>query len=133
MKYLLDTNVCIYLIKEQPAQVIKRFSACEIGEVGVSAITVSELWYGVEKSRQAKRNRQALKHFLLPLEMLPFDAPAAEAYGKLRAQLEKRGRPIGSLDMRIAAQAIGADLTLVTNNEREFARVPGLKLENWAV
>ena len=131
MKCLLDTNICIYLIKRRPAQVIERFKAFAYGEIGVSAITVAELQYGVEKSQRREENRAALTQFLLPLVIVDFDDRAAIAYGEIRAALESMGRPIGSLDMLIAAQAASLNVALITNNVGEFSRVPGLVSENW--
>ena len=131
MKYLLDTNICIYLIKQQPAAVLQRFSQHEVGEIGISSITVAELFFGVEKSQQATQNRQALAQFLLPLILVPFEAQAALAYGKVRAALEAQGQPIGPLDTLIGAHALSLDVTLVTNNTREFNRIAGLSVENW--
>ena len=132
MKYLLDTNICIYVIKKKPPRVLARFTQNAVGEIGVSSITVGELTYGVERSRDVDKNRSALEQFLLPLTVLPFDRAAAFEYGKVRASLEGRGRPIGPLDTLIGAQALAANLTLVTNNAREFRRIPGLAVENWA-
>lgn len=131
MRYLLDTNICIYLIKRRPPEVRRRFAGLAYGDVCLAAITVAELEYGVAKSAQPERNAAALQGFLLPLEVLPFDAAAAACYGALRADLERRGLVIGSMDMLIAAQALAAGLVLVTNNAREFSRVPGLYCENW--
>ena len=131
MKCLLDTNICIYLIKRRPAQVIERFKAFAYGEIGVSAITVAELQYGVEKSQRREENRAALTQFLLPLVIVDFDDRAAIAYGEIRAALASMGRPIGSLDMLIAAQAASLNVALITNNVGEFSRVPGLVSENW--
>lgn len=131
MKYLLDTDICIYVINERPAAVLKRFREHGVGDIGITAITVAELAYGVEKSGSA-RNRAALERFLLPFELLDFDAEAAIAYGSIRASLERKGKPIGPLDTLIAAQAVSRALVLVTNNVREFRRVPGLAVENWA-
>lgn len=127
---LLDTNICIYIINAKPAEVLARFHRYRLGEIGISSIVAAELAYGVSKSGSA-RNRAALEMFLTPLEILSFDERALWAYGELRARLEKRGQPIGSLDALIAAHAISLDAPLVTNNTREFARVEGLKLENW--
>lgn len=132
MKYLLDTNICIYVIKKKPPRVLAHFTQQAVGEIGVSSITVGELSYGVERSRDVGKNRNALEQFLLPLTVLPFDQAAALEYGKVRASLAGRGRPIGSLDTLIGAQALAADLTLVTNNARELRRIPGLVVENWA-
>ena len=131
MRYMLDTNICIYAIKHRPASVIEALRKHAGEGVGVSSITVAELFFGVEKSG-SERNRTALRHFLEPLEIADFDTPAAEAYGGVRWQLEQAGTPIGPLDTQIAAHARLLDVTLVTNNLREFARVPGLRLANWA-
>lgn len=132
MRYLLDTNICIYAIKQRPASVVEALRAHANAGIGISSITAAELWFGVEKSGSA-RNRDALRHFLEPLEIADFDATAAEVYGKVRLQLEQAGTPIGPLDTQIAAHAIHLGITLVTNNTREFERVTGLRLENWAV
>lgn len=130
MKFLLDTNTCIYVINERPPEVVKRFRRYRLGDLGVSAVTVAELAYGVEKSR-SNRNRAALDHFLLPLVIARFDREAALVYGTIRAPLESKGRAIGPLDMLIAAHALSLGATLVTNKEREFNRVAGLAVENW--
>lgn len=131
MKYLLDTDICIYVINEKPRKVLERFSRHAVGDLGVSSITVAELAFGVEKSGST-RNRGALDAFLLPLEIAPFDLQAALRYGEVRSILEKKGTPVGPLDTLIAAHALGLGVTLVTNNQREFQRVPGLRAENWA-
>ena len=130
MNYLLDTNTCIYIINERPQNVRARFERFELSDIGVSSVTAAELAFGVAKSRSTK-NRIALESFLLPLEVMPFDLSAAFAYGDLRAELARRGEPIGPLDLQIAAHALSLKVTLVTNNEREFRKVPGLNLENW--
>ena len=127
---LLDTNICIHIINARPAAVLERFRQYRMGEIGVSSVVAAELTYGVVKSGSS-RNRQALEMFLAPLIILPFDEAVIWAYGELRAELERRGTPIGSLDTMIAAHAIRQQALLVTNNTREFARVPGLRLENW--
>ncbi len=132
MKYLLDTNICIYLIKQKPPQVTSRFTNYSVGDIGISSITVSELWYGVAKSNYRKVNAQALEQFLLPLVVIEFDESIAEAYGEIRATLERAGEPIGALDTLIAAHAVSMNVVLVTNNERAFSKVPGLVIENWA-
>ena len=131
MNALLDTNICIYLIENKPIEVLDRFDEYAVGDIAVSSITVAELYFGVSKSQRVVQNRQALEQFLLPLEITHFGPESAIAYGDIRTELESQGTPIGPLDTLIAAQAIGLDLTLVTNNTREFERVPGLKLENW--
>ena len=131
MRYLLDTNTCIYIIKRSPEQVIHRFKRLRVGDVGVSAITVCELQFGVANSSQPERNQRALTEFLGPLEVLDFPAAAAAAYGEIRSHLQRSGKPIGSYDLLLAAHALHDNLTLVTNNLREFARVPDLRTENW--
>lgn len=128
---MLDTNICIYLIKNNPLEVIAQLKRHNLGEVGVSSISAAELAYGVAKSG-SERNRAALERFLLPLEIAPFDEKAAWSYGNLRANLERAGTPIGPLDMQIAAHALSIGCALVTNNVREFERVPTLQVENWA-
>ena len=127
---LLDTNICIYIINQKPPSVLERFKDYSAGEIGVSSIVAAELAFGVEKTGST-RNKQALELFLAPMTVAPFDAGCVWAYARLRAQLEKIGQAIGSLDTMIAAQALALDLPLVTNNQREFSRVPNLKLENW--
>ena len=132
MKYFLDTNICIYVINKRPSAVIAKFTEFQPQELGISAIVISELRYGVAKSRQIERNQQLLDAFLRPFQIVPYDEAAAETYGTLRADLEKKGQLIGREDLLIAAHALAADLTLVTNNEAEFKRVPNLRIENWA-
>lgn len=131
MKFLLDTNICIYVINARPPHVLERFRREAIGDIGISAITAAELAYGVAKSGSA-RNRPALEKFLAPLEIAAFDADACWRYGHIRAELERCGYPIGWLDTLIAAHALVLDATLVTNNMAEFSRVQGLRAENWA-
>ena len=131
MKVLLDTNICIYIIKRQSPAVLERFTGFAIGDIGISVITLAELEYGVSKSRDVKRNRLALEQFITPLEVAHFDQEAAVIYGTIRALLEQKGQPIGSMDLLIAAHARSLDVLLVTNNESEFKRVPGLRIENW--
>ena len=131
MRYLLDTNICIYVIRRRPPQVLARLQRCAPGDVGLSTVTLAELQYGVAKSALPARNQQALDAFTLPLEVLPFDAAAAVAYGPIRAMLERQGTPIGAMDLLIAAHARSLGVTLVTHNPREFARVPGLQIETW--
>lgn len=131
MRYMLDTNICIYIIKHKPESVYKRLMKIRPEDVCISSITYSELSYGVKKSEQKDRNRLALTLMLSNIEILEFDSAAAEEYGNIRACLEKSGTPIGSLDMLIAAHAKASGCTLVTNNLKEFSRVEGLKAENW--
>jgi tRNA(fMet)-specific endonuclease VapC len=127
---LLDTNICIYIINAKPAAVLQRFRQYRIGEIGLCSVVAAELAYGVAKSGSI-RNRQALEMFLAPLTILPFDENAVWAYGELRAELERKGTTIGSLDTLIAAHALSQGALLVTNNTDEFARVPGLQIDNW--
>ena len=131
MKYLLDTNICIALIRQRPAGLLQRLTALEPGEVGLSSITLAELIYGADKSSQTEQNLVALEQFLLPLELVNFDESAATAYGQIRAGLEREGKVIGSMDMLIAAHALSLNTILVTNNTKEFGRVSGLLLEDW--
>ena len=131
MVFLLDTNICIYIIKRKPPRVLDRFIRTEISEITISSITLSELLYGVSKSSKPEQNLMALTQFVAPLDILPYSDEAAQYYGDLRAHLEKQGTPIGSLDMLIAAHALSISGTLVTNNEKEFNRVPNLNIENW--
>ena len=131
MKYLLDTNICIYIIKRKPISVLAKFNEHDVGDIGISTISVAELSYGVQKSKLRDQNQQALLQFLAPLVMAEFDAEAAFAYGQLRADLEAQGTPIGSLDTLIAGHAVSLGVTVVTNNEKEFSRVPKLNVENW--
>ena len=119
-------------MNKRPVKVINKFKRFEVGDIGISIITLSELCYGVAKSTQRELNRQRLNEFITPFEMLAYDELAAEAYGDIRFQLEKSGRPIGPFDMLIASQALSRNLVLVTNNEAEFKRVENLKVENWA-
>ena len=131
MKYLIDTNICIYVMNKRPKKIIQKFKQFEPGEIGISTITVSELQYGIAKSKHQEKNQLRLREFLVPLEILDYDEEAAEAYGDIRFQLEKRGRPIGPLDLLIAAQAASRGLILVTNNDKEFNRIKKVKVENW--
>jgi len=131
MKYLLDTNICIYIIKQKPPQVLDRFQEHTVGDIGVSSITVAELAFGVQKSQHPEQNQRALEQFLIPLLIADFDSQAAAVYGHVRAALESVRTPIGSLDPLIAAHALRLGITLVTNNISEFERVPGLDVINW--
>jgi tRNA(fMet)-specific endonuclease VapC len=132
MNYLIDTNICIYLMNQYPPEVVARFKNCEVGDIGISSITVSELQYGVSKSTRHQENQRRLAEFLAPFEILPYDEIAAACYGQIRAQLERQGIVIGPLDLLIAAHALSQGLVLVTNNEKEFKRINALEVENWA-
>jgi tRNA(fMet)-specific endonuclease VapC len=135
MRFLLDTDMCIYmciyLIKGRPEQALARLQSLSISDVGISSITLGELEYGVAKSSRPQQNKMALMEFVAPLEIASFDDEAAAVYGHIRASLEAQGALIGPLDTLIAAQALSLGCVLVTNNQREFARVPGLLTENW--
>jgi len=132
MRYLLDTNICIYIINKHPVEVLQKFRQFKVGEIGISSITTSELHYGVSKSKNPDKNLERLTEFLIPFEVIAYDEHAAIVYGDIRANLERRGEVIGPLDLLIAAHALSNNLILVTNNEREFRRVQGLRVENWA-
>jgi len=127
---LLDTTICIHIINAKPRTVLARFQRYRMGDIGLCSVVAAELAFGVAKSGST-RNRQAMEMFLAPLIVLPFDAAAVWFYGDLRADLERKGTPIGSLDTMIAAHALSQQALLVTNNTREFAVVPGLRLDNW--
>ena len=133
MKYMLDTNICIYLIRQKPEKSLRHFKAHSVGDVGISSITLAELRYGVEKSQQVQKNREALDEFILPLEIADFDEEAASAYGTIRTALAKAGTPAGSMDMLIGAHALSLRVTLVTNNMSEFKQIKNLKVVDWSV
>ncbi len=130
-RYLLDTNICIYIAKKQPLAVLERFNQLQVGEVAISLITLGELYLGIEKSQQADKARQILKPLLQPIPALPLPIETAVHYARIRAALEKQGNPIGANDLWIAAHALTERYILVTNNVKEFARIPELYLENW--
>ena len=129
--YLLDTNICIYIINNSPLKVVQHIKTLNPHQIKLSAISLAELEYGVSKSRHRDQNRQALVHFASAFDILAFTDRDAEVYGLLRAALERKGRIIGPYDLEIAAQAVSRKLTLVSNNTAEFSRIPNLKLENW--
>jgi tRNA(fMet)-specific endonuclease VapC len=131
MRYMLDTDICIYAINERPASVLQALRDHETAGLGISSVTAAELSYGVARTG-SQRNLRALRQFLAPLDVAPFDRTAAEVCGSLRAWLAAQGTPIGPYDTQIAAHAHALGVTLVTNNTREFSRVPGLQVENWA-
>lgn len=132
MNFLLDTDICIYLIKRRSLQIEDHLRQQALGDVGISAITAAELLYGAEKSERKEQNLAALERFLLPLVIADFDMAAAATYGQIRAFLEGRGTPIGSLGVLIAGHALSLNATLVTHNTAVFGRVPGLRIEDWA-
>ena len=131
-RYMLDTNICIYLRRRRPPHVVRRFAELKKGEAVISAITYGELRYGAEKNAARESLIASLSELIALIPVEPMHASAGEAYGSIRAALERRGETIGNNDLWIAAHARAAGLTLVTNNEREFKRVPGLQIENWA-
>lgn len=131
MRYMLDTDICIYTINERPAAVLRAFRAHEAAGLGISSVTAAELYFGVARTG-SQRNLTALRRFLETLEIAPFDAAAAQVCGPMRAWLANQGTPIGPYDTLIAAHAQALGVTLVSNNTREFERVPGLRVENWA-
>ncbi len=132
MRYMLDTNICIYAIKHKPEKVFRKLQKIDPSDVCISSVTYAELVYGVEKSAAVERNRLALSIMLSNIEIMNFGVLAATSYGMVRADLEKKGTPIGPLDMMIAAHAKSLGCTVVTNNVKEFSRVKGLKVVNWA-
>ena len=131
MKYMMDTNICIYAIKNKPESVIRKILSQNPEDLCISVVTYAELMHGVEKSQAVEKNRIAMPLFLSAITVLDFDGEAAEAYGQIRAELERKGTPIGPMDLLIAGHARSQGLILVTNNTREFARVTGLRIEDW--
>ncbi len=132
MRYMLDTNICIYLINNKPKKILSRFKKEEVGNIAISSITLSELKFGAYNSSNALKNLDAIAKFTTPLEVLPYSEFETDIYGKIRASLKKLGKLIGPNDTLIAAHAISVNCILVTNNINEFKNVNGLKLENWA-
>ena len=131
IKYLLDTNICIYLIKKCPPEVFKRFQLIQLQQLHIPTITVFELYYGIQKNNSHRRNLSALEKFINPLTVVDFNLDAAKKAAQIRDSLQKNGTPIGPYDIQIAAIALSLDMVLLTNNTREFERVKDLKLENW--
>jgi tRNA(fMet)-specific endonuclease VapC len=131
MNYLIDTNICIYILNKKPKSVLDRFESFSMENICVSSITVAELEFGAKKSKRRKENLERLEFFLFPFEILPFNDNSATFYGDIRSKLEREGHVIGQLDMLIAAQALENNLILVTNNQKEFSRISNLQLDNW--
>ena len=131
MNYLLDTNICIYIIKQKPPEVMHHFNNLHGSRVMLSSVSVYELLFGIEKNQSAKRNKKALENFIAPLEIIDFTQEDAKYAARIRAAMQKAGTPIGPYDLQIAGIALNHGLALVTNNTKEFARIPALKLENW--
>ena len=132
VSYMLDTNICIYVQRQKPEKVLARFQKLKPGDAAISVITWGELVFGAEKSKQRKKVLQLLSEFTSFIPVLPIPESTGNTYGAIRALLASIGTPIGNNDLWIAAHAKAAGLTLVTNNEKEFLRVPGLKIQNWA-
>jgi tRNA(fMet)-specific endonuclease VapC len=130
--YILDTDISIYLLKGIARKAAKKIGLLSPGDIGITTVTIAELFFGAEKSDHVEKNRAAIEKFISPLIVLPFDTSAAIRYGKIRNVLDSKGTPIGSMDLMIAAIASSREAVLVTNNVGEFKRVPGLKVENWA-
>ena len=133
MNYLLDTNICIYIITKKLTSVVNKIVTKKPEEIAISTITLAELEYGAIKSLYPDQNRAALLEFLVPFTILDFDQIAVLHYGQIRMSLESKGTPIGPMDLLIAAQAKSRNLIVVTNNEKEFRRIKGLRIENWAI
>lgn len=131
LTYMLDTNICIYVMKNYPADLQDKFNSLA-EQICISSITLGELHYGAEKSARRADNLTAIEHFVARLDVLPFDAKAAAHYGQVRAELERPGTPCGPHDMQIGGHARSEGLIVVTNNIREFNRMPGIRVENWA-
>lgn len=131
MKYLLDTNICIYIINKRPSSIIDVIRLKKINEISISPITIAELYYGAEKSQYPDQNRAAILEFVIPFKILNFDYRSAFCYGTIRERLESQDIPIGPMDLLLAAQALAYDLIFVTNNVKEFKRIDKLRLENW--
>lgn len=130
-RYLLDTNICIYLIKKHPPEVFKRFQQIQLNQLYIPSVTIFELYYGIEKNNSQQRNLSALENFIAPLTIVDFNENAAKQAAKIRATLQKKGTIIGAYDIQIAAIALSLDMVLLTNNTKEFERVDDLKWENW--
>ncbi len=131
MLYFLDTNICIYLIKNKPPEVRKYFDLVPVENVGISSIVLSELTYGVYKSNSFNKNNKALQRFISPFQIYDYSEKPCDYYGKIRSDLAKQGKIIGAMDLMIAAHALSEGATIVTNNTKEFCRIEGLKVENW--
>lgn len=131
--YMLDTDICSYIIKQRPISVLEKFEAISVTQISISVVTYAELIYGVERSSSTKINLPIVKDFVSCLTVLPWNREAAESYGKLRAFLEQKGTPIGNMDLLIAAHALSHKRIIVTNNTRHFDKIPQLPVENWVI
>ncbi len=132
IKFMLDTEICSYIMRERPIQVLKCFDTFKMEQFSISIITYSEFIYGVKRSANPKKHQGIIDKFILHVDILPWYRPASEHYGEIRAALEAQGKTIGNMDMLIAAYARSQGMVLVTNNEKHFQRIPGLDIENWA-
>ncbi len=132
IRYMLDTNICIHIIRDRPEPVCRKLSHVAVGEVAISSIVSAELWYGVAYSERKKQNEAALRDFLEYVDVLAWPKEAGPVYGRIRAELKKRGNLIGAMDPLIAAHSVYLDAVLVTENTKEFRRVPDLRIENWS-
>jgi tRNA(fMet)-specific endonuclease VapC len=130
--YMLDTNICIYIIKHKPPEIKARFQRYKPGQIVISTVTYAELWFGAQRSAERQRALALLQAFVRDIPVAPLGSKVGEAYGEIRARLERKGRLIGNNDLWIGAHAAVLDVTLATNNEREFKRIDGLSVENWA-
>ncbi len=131
VRYMFDTDTCIATIKDRPESIRRRLVELLEGEVGISSIVAAELWYGVSLSQRQKQNKAALKDFMEYVRILDWPYDASPVYGRVRSLLKKKGTPVGAMDLLIASHALWLNVTLVTNNTKEFSRIPGLKIENW--
>ncbi len=132
-QFLLDTNICIYIAKQKPLSVLKKFEQLVVGQVAMSTITYGELQFGAQKSHYPHKTMKVLEELISLIPPLPMPIETGKIYGEIRSKLEKQGMPIGNNDLWIAAHALAIGVVLVTNNDKEFRRIPHLKVENWTV
>jgi tRNA(fMet)-specific endonuclease VapC len=131
IKFMLDTDICSYIMREKPIQVLERFDLYEMEQFCISVVSYAEFIYGIQKSSHPEKHKQLVENFILHVDIIPWNRSAAEQYGQIRKELENRGQAVGNMDMMIAAHARSLGMTLVTNNERHFSRIAGLTIENW--
>lgn len=130
-KFMLDTDICSYIMREKPIQVLERFDSYEMEQFCISVVSYAEFIYGVKKSSNPEKHRRLVENFVLHVDIIPWDCSSAEHYGQIRKELESRGQIVGNMDLMIAAHALSQGMTIVTNNERHFGRITGLRIENW--
>ena len=130
-KFMLDTDICSYIMREKPIQVLERFDSYEMEQFCISVVSYAEFIYGVQKSSNPKKHQRLVENFILHVDIIPWDCAAAEHYGQIRKELESLGQTVGNMDMMIASHARSQGMTIVTNNERHFGRITGLRIENW--